>query len=248
MLTILSIVIAMRTTRRKPEAMEKARRSLRDRSPQVLFTGVLIIASGYAVIDAVLRSYLAMIFPLVVGLVTLGLLFSVAGSQLARREPHTIFFDEERIEPGLQSARHYIAWIAGMLVGAALVGFPIAVTLFIFAFTTLKAGHHLLRNGTLALLTILFFAVMANALVLVYPSGLLQSIVPMPWWLGWSAGTFRLVASGGSDWRACRSGRSVPAVTYPALRSKFLVPLDREFADGCPFFNCLNWSASLIRS
>lgn len=184
LLTIFSIVIAMRTAHRRPDALQKAERSMQGRTPQLAFTAVVIAAAAYALIDAFFRSYLAMVFPLFVAVITLGLLVTVAATQVLQRQPHTVLFDEERFQPVGESALHYIGWIAGMLAGAALVGFPIAVSLFILIFTTVKAGHRLLRNGILAFLAILFFAVMAHALVLVYPAGLLQQLIAMPWWLG----------------------------------------------------------------
>ncbi|MEX2643982.1 MAG: tripartite tricarboxylate transporter permease, partial [Acetobacterales bacterium] len=183
-LTAVSIIVAVRTAHRKPEVLQRAKASMSAPSPQIAFTVVLLAAAAYVVWDSTTHAWLAMVYPLAVSLLTLALLAGVLGSQLLRRDAHTIYYDEERIEPLPHSAMHYILWIAGMLVGAAIVGFPIAVTIFVFVFTTLKAGHNLVRNGLLALATIVFFATMANALVLVYPSGLLQGMVAMPWWLG----------------------------------------------------------------
>ncbi len=71
-----------------------------------------------------------------------------------------------------------------MLATVALVGFPFAMLAFIFVFNTAKAGPDHLRNGAIGLFILVFLGVMFCFVTLKYPSGLLQSFVDMPWWLG----------------------------------------------------------------
>ncbi len=74
-------------------------------------------------------------------------------------------------------------WV-GLLVTVALVGFPFAVLIFVFVFTTIKAGRSHLRNAVLGLAAMAFLSLMSHFLTLQYPPGLLQQFVEMPWWLG----------------------------------------------------------------
>jgi hypothetical protein len=70
------------------------------------------------------------------------------------------------------------------LAGIYAVGLPIAICLFIFVFTTVKAGRKYLRNAALALGLLSLVSVLTELLTLRYPPGLIQRFIDMPWWLG----------------------------------------------------------------
>ena len=113
------------------------------------------------------------------------LLVPVLVRQLRGTKPDLVFHDTD-FDPGAAGATitHYLAWIIAMLGAVALVGFPFAMLAFIFIFTTVKAGRNDLRNGTIGLFILTFLGVMSYFLTLKYPSGLLQTFVDMPWWIG----------------------------------------------------------------
>ena len=185
-LVILSTIAAIRFKPSKPsdEAMATLH-SGRERTGQIVFTGLFLLFAALVFIDGAQKKFLAMLFPVAISLLTFAALAVLCAMQLRRTRPDTIFHDLDHDPTQTTSSDlHYLGWIAGMLGVTALVGFPLALTAFIFAFTTVKAGGSMVRNGILALSGLAFLGVMAYFLVLKYPAGLLQRFVEMPWWLG----------------------------------------------------------------
>jgi hypothetical protein len=75
----------------------------------------------------------------------------------------------------------YLLWFAGLVAGTALVGFLIASIVFFIAF--LRGPARCGWRTTLVLATIANVALIgvAKILVLDFPSGLLQSMMDLPW-------------------------------------------------------------------
>jgi hypothetical protein len=70
----------------------------------------------------------------------------------------TIFHDLDHDPSATTTGNvHYLLWIIGMLLRMAVIGFPLALTAFIFVFTTVKAGPNLWRNLLLAWSTFTFW-------------------------------------------------------------------------------------------
>lgn len=155
------------------------------RGGQMLFTGLFLLFSVAMFIDGVQKKFLAMLFPVMVSCLTFAALAVIFYMQYAKRTPNTYFHDLDHDPSATATGNlHYLSWIAGMLGATALVGFPLALTGFIFTFITVKAGGSLIRNAALALGGFAFLGVMAYFLVLKYPPGLLQEFYDLPWWLG----------------------------------------------------------------
>jgi hypothetical protein len=78
----------------------------------------------------------------------------------------------------------YLAWLAGLLVASAAIGFVLAMALFFWLFLALEARSPVGRNAVLTASAILFLAAMSHVFVLDFPRGLLQEAVALPWPFG----------------------------------------------------------------
>ncbi len=185
-LVVLSAIAAVRFKPNEPsaEAMQGLH-SGKTRTGQLMFTGLFLAFTAMVFIDGIQKKFLAMMFPVSIAVLTFAMLATLFVMQARRAGPGTVFHDLDHDPTETSTTNiHYLLWIAGMLGATGLVGFPLALTGFIFVFTMVKAGGSVLRNGVLGVSALAFLGVMAHFLVLKYPAGLLQKFVDMPWWLG----------------------------------------------------------------
>ena len=77
-----------------------------------------------------------------------------------------------------------LGWFAGLLVLTALVGFVIALAVFLFTFMRVRAGRSWGFSALYTVGGIALICVMAGLLNRDFPAGLLQSYVSLPWPLG----------------------------------------------------------------
>jgi hypothetical protein len=154
------------------------------RVPQLLFTVALIGFVTLFLYQSAQLSFLGKIFPLMAGFASLALLVTVLAFQIFSTKQRTVMTDQEQSAPANYSNLYFLLWFGGMLLAMSLVGFSLAIAGFIFAFTTVMVGAPLWRNALLAGSLIAVLGIMAYALNLYYPAGLLQYLVTMPRWLG----------------------------------------------------------------
>jgi TctA family transporter len=185
-LVVLSTIAAIRFKPNEPSEDDlSGLHSGTTRTGQMVFTGLFTAFTIMVLIDGAQKKFLAMLFPVSISALTLAGLLAMLVMQYRAAGASTVFHDlDHDPRASSKSNLHYLIWIGGMLVGTALIGFPLALTAFVFVFTMVKAGGGVLRNGLLALSGLVFLGVMAYFLVLKYPSGLLQEFVGLPWWLG----------------------------------------------------------------
>ena len=74
-----------------------------------------------------------------------------------------------------------LAWFAGLLILSSLLGFILALAIFIVTFLRVRAGLGWQRTLLLSALGIAFMLGMATALNRDFPPGLLQSLIELPW-------------------------------------------------------------------
>lgn len=154
------------------------------RLPQAVFLALLTGTCLFVLHDIWALSFLGKIFPLSVGLITLGLL--VTAAILFRRDrPDYVFFDSERAWTGdnkpVHSDLHYQAWIFLLLAAIGVLGFILGVFSYIAAFLRLKAGVRLPWAIIGALAAVAVLSLFGHVLVLQYPAGLLQAYAELPW-------------------------------------------------------------------
>ena len=107
--------------------------------------------------------------------------------QMMRRpETDVIFADREAEERdttphGLWST---LAWFGALLLLSGLIGFILALALFLVSFFRYRAGESWAKALLLGALGIAFICVIAGALNRDFPAGLLQSYIVLPWPIG----------------------------------------------------------------
>ncbi len=160
--------------------------SLRAHLPQILFAvamaGVLLVA----LTDALAHDFLAQVFPLSVALVGLTLLI-VLLPQLARgKTGHHSHFDAELTgehvgQPGIGNLWGGLAWIAGLVGLTALIGFYGALLIFFPIFLLVRARTGIVATVLMTAAAAGIILVLAWALSLNFPSGVLQDAASLPW-------------------------------------------------------------------
>ncbi len=186
-ITAVSVVLGIRQARTimaEGEVQAGAKRA-----PMVF----LLIISAYllaALINADSisdRNMTDKIIPLVIGGFSLLCCLALFILMIRRPEGDAIFADKEVAGEdadapcGLWST---LAWFGGLIVATGLVGFILAIVVFLTAFFRFRAGAG--WAGTLALSAagIGLICIMADVLNRDFPPGLLQGVVSLPWPLG----------------------------------------------------------------
>ena len=185
-ITVISVVLGLRQA--KNIMAEGDVQSGGKRAPLVFLlcvTGYI----GYALYDASSIPSFSRdrTFPIfVAGVCLVGCLVLLIRMML-RPETDTIFADREKNGEDVEAVYGLwptLAWFAGLLILTSLLGFILALGLFLFAFLKIRAG---LGNVAAALYTacgIVFMCVMAGLLNRDFPPGLLQDHAELPWPLG----------------------------------------------------------------
>lgn len=134
----------------------------------------VMLASGYAVFAATAWPWKAALFPLVIGIP----LFCLAATELL----WNFFGKEEPSSSTDASARRRMALIAGWMLAffaaIALLGFPIAVPIFVFLYLKLQGGEGwALSIALTAGVSALFYGLFDALLHLPFPAGWLWDLL-----------------------------------------------------------------------
>ena len=113
-------------------------------SGAVVFSAVLATAAAYAVVTALRWPAKAALFPLVMGIPLLVL--ALAQMLIDLRDPQ----GPEAPPEGAGAALAVLAWMAGFIVLVLLLGFPLAVPIFIFSYLLVAGREHWLLSLGLA--------------------------------------------------------------------------------------------------
>ncbi|MGZ2256017.1 tripartite tricarboxylate transporter permease [Roseobacter sp. A03A-229] len=182
-ITLISVVVGLRQA--KTIMAEGAVDSGAKRAPLIF----LLVVLGYLAVAftnaAMIPDYAAAdrVFPRFVSGVTILACVILLVQMMIRPETHPLFADRELIDQdanahGLWST---LAWFAGLLVLTALLGFILALAIFLFGFIRYRAGRSLGFATAYTAAGIAFMCAMAGVLNRDFPQGLLQSYVDLPW-------------------------------------------------------------------
>ena len=150
--------------------------------PQALFALVPAAVFAMVLLDSTRHSFLGAVFPMAIGAVMLPITLYVAIRLMTERVPSRLRHDgEEGADPEQGGFWTYLLWFVGLVAGTALVGFLLASILFFLAF--LRGPARCSWRTTLLLTAIANAGLIgvARILVLDFPSGLLQTMVDLPW-------------------------------------------------------------------
>ncbi|MEO1492308.1 MAG: tripartite tricarboxylate transporter permease [Pseudomonadota bacterium] len=183
-ITIISVVIGLRQA--KNIMAEGDVKSGSKRAPMI-FAGAILVYVLVAFTDAWMipaSQHADRVFPMFVGAVTIVALLLLMIQMMRRPETDSIFADKE-VSGDDAEAPHglwqTLAWFVGLLVLTSLVGFILALAVFLIAFFRIRAGENWPRTLLLSGAGIAFMCLMAYALNRDFPPGLLQSFVTLPW-------------------------------------------------------------------
>ena len=182
-ITAISVVLGLRQA--KTIMAEGSVESGHKRAPMIFLLAILAYLIVAFINASLIPDYAAAdrVFPrFVAGVAIVGGVILLVQMML-RPETHPLFADreasgEDKNVHGLWST---LAWFAGLLVLTSLVGFILALVVFLLAFMRLRVGK---SWGFAAVYTgagIAFICLMAGLLNRDFPAGLLQSVVNLPW-------------------------------------------------------------------
>jgi TctA family transporter len=155
-----------------------------NRTPQLVFFGILFLACVYALWDSFNWPYAAALFPRSVAIATLILLAPVGYILLTSKVPNTAFFDSERDEFDADVEQHgneyFMLWLLGYIGLIALLGFELGSSAFVYIFMWRKAQVGHLTCALYAGFVFAFLALLNLWLDIHYVDGLLQTL-DLPW-------------------------------------------------------------------
>ena len=182
-ITLLSVIVGLRQA--KTIMAEGAVKSGRKRAPLVF----LLLVLGYLLVAYVNASLIPdyasadRVFPKFVGGVSIFFALILLVRMMLRPESDAVFADREagNSENNAHGLWATLAWFGGLLVLTSLLGFILALAIFLFTFIRVRAGR---SWGIAAIYTaagISFMCLMAGLLNRDFPPGLLQSFAELPW-------------------------------------------------------------------
>lgn len=182
-ITLLSVVIGLRQAKNIQAEGDVVAGS--KRAP-VIF---LLAIAGYIAVaywnSAIIPDFARMdrVFPVFVATVALFGCAILLVQMMLSAETHPIFADRELQEASVNSYALWstLAWFACLLIGTALVGFILALAVFLLLFIRIRAGQSWAFSAGYAALGIAFICAMAWVLNRDFPPGALQSYVDLPW-------------------------------------------------------------------
>jgi hypothetical protein len=149
--------------------------------PQLAFGALLLGIFGFVIMEGLKNSYLAMLFPVIVGCLGIASVLLVMAAQArGPRAAGSANFDTEAKATD-RGPWPFLLWFAGFIGGVALVGFFAALVVWFLAFLTMVARTKPLHTLLLTAAACGFILALASFLNLVFPGGLLQDYYRLPW-------------------------------------------------------------------
>ncbi|MEM7670760.1 MAG: tripartite tricarboxylate transporter TctB family protein, partial [Pseudomonadota bacterium] len=183
-ITIISVIVGLRQS--KSIMAEGDVQSGSKRAP-FIFTGAILAYLLIAVTDASLigKSQAAdKVFPMFVGIVSIVAVVILMIQMMRRPETDVVFADKESSGDDREAPHglwETLAWFVGLLILTSLVGFIIALAVFLIAFFRIRAGEGWTRALLLSAAGIGFICLMAWVLNRDFPPGVLQQSFTLPW-------------------------------------------------------------------
>jgi len=179
---IIGFVMLGIRQRRLADTEDETDRRGRNPLPQAVFAAVPVAFFAMVFWDALGKSFLGAVFPMIVS----GLMLLISVPVLLRlafaRDAGALRHDaEQEAEGGTAGFWTYLFWFAGLVAGTALVGFLLASIAFFIAFLRGPARCSWATTLTLTAIANGGLVAVADILVLDFPAGLLQSLLDLPW-------------------------------------------------------------------
>lgn len=177
LLSLISVYYSRKgTVDENAELMEKETPIGINRTPQLIFAGLILFFIVIAIYDSAQQSFLGKVFTLSIAYAILPFAVWLIWILLKGKAANPAIFDAEQASaPGTFKAPWYepILWIGGLYLASVLIGFIPAIMLFFIAFFTLKAHTNVWRTALLTAVgsgVLLLFGYFLN---LEFPQGML---------------------------------------------------------------------------
>jgi hypothetical protein len=184
-LTVISVIAAIRYKPAQSEITEGGVHTARNKIPQCIFYGFILVLSLIVVWDGTRWDVLTGVYPLFAGGISLFFIIPLGIEMYRTKGASLVFYDSEKeeIDRALEyrSNEYYLMWLMGMLGVSALVGFVLGIGMFIYVFIRLKAKLSHLGCAISAGIFIMLLGALSHFMTLQYPEGILQSYVILPW-------------------------------------------------------------------
>jgi putative tricarboxylic transport membrane protein len=182
-ITVLSVVVGLRQA--KNIQAEGAVASGTKRAPLIFLLSILAFSLIYSqnVYSIPDYAWVDAVFPVVVSSCTLACCFVMLIQMMLRPETDPLFADREASHP-IQNDKGLwptLAWFLALLIGTSLVGFILALSVFLVAFFRARAELNWTRTALLSASGVGFILFLAWLLNRDFPAGLLQYYVSLPW-------------------------------------------------------------------
>ena len=160
--------------------------TLGERLPQMLFALFVMVLFAYAAYSSYPLSFLGAVFPLSAALLMLTATVYVVWMIAKGPVGHGTHYDQElaakvKGEHDGSSVWVSLAWFAFLFIATALIGFILALVLFITAYLVMRTSLGWIRSLTYTGVCVGFMATLGHFLTLNFPAGVLQRMVEMPW-------------------------------------------------------------------
>ena len=186
-ITVLSVVVGLRQA--KNILAEGEVPSGGKRAPIVFLLAVIAFVVFALYNTASIPDYAAVdrVFPVFVASVTLVCALILLVQSMWVPESHVLFADREsstEASDNVYSLWSTLAWFAMLLILTSLLGFILALLIFLLSFMKVRAGLSWVATVIYSASGIAFICLLAHLLNRDFPAGVLQSIVKLPWPLG----------------------------------------------------------------
>ncbi len=182
-ITVISVVIGLRQAKNiLPEGEVRSGSKIAPMAFLLCILGYMVVAywnasliPDHSATDRVFPAFVA-----IVGII--GCLWLLV-RMMFKDETDVMFADRERddADATVHGLWTTLAWFAGLLALSALLGFILALAIFLVAFVMVRAGKKFWQAALFAVAGIALMCFLAGLLNRDFPSGLLQYYVALPW-------------------------------------------------------------------
>ena len=177
-ITLISVFLGMRTKKEKTITHSVKVSDLFKLNLETVFLGIIYIFFGMTVYDSLKHNFLGGVFPGAISLI----MFIVM--------TYTLFFNQKWLSKALNSSYsledtkdmfYAFSWIIFLVVLVSLFGFIIGIVILFIAVMKNKTELPLIKILTITTGGVALMLLLSHFMVLVFPSGLLQEYVQLPW-------------------------------------------------------------------
>ncbi|MCH1515137.1 MAG: tripartite tricarboxylate transporter permease [Alphaproteobacteria bacterium] len=182
-ITVISVIIGLRQAKNIRAEGEVA--SGMKRAPLIFLLCVIgfVLFALFDVATIPSYAFVDAVFPLFVAIVSLICGFVLLVQMRLKPETDPLFADRKQYDSEGENKFGWstLAWFAGLLMLTSLIGFILALSIFLFSFFSIRARQSAFRTLLLSGAGIGFMCFMAWLLNRDFPPGLLQSAYSLPW-------------------------------------------------------------------